>query len=281
MSEYAQKIDGKYAQKDGGLKERIIALTLKEGFSRARICTSVKDYGTRHILPEQTTAMLVAALPYEFEAGVYNEHPPSGFAEIAEFARGNYYREAVLRLKKIANTMNWRKRDCRIFCNSRIAEKSIALSCGLGVRGRHSLIITPEAGSFVIIAMMTLPVVIEGDGPVDGVDLCAACSKSNPPCAVRCPTGAVKPEGGIDVERCIQWYASGNGSCVPHEISKRWGRRFYGCIECQRYCPHNKTRVCSVKLSGTPLERFINIDEFLTMSEEQIRMKFKGSTLGM
>jgi hypothetical protein len=39
--------------------------------------------------------------------------------------------------------------------------------------------------------------------------------------------------------------------------------------------------VCSVKLSGTPLERFINIDEFLTMSEEQIRMKFKGSTLGM
>ncbi|MDR3301961.1 MAG: hypothetical protein LBT01_05435 [Spirochaetaceae bacterium] len=333
------------------------ALALAAGFSSARTLSC----------PEG--AFLVCALPYgnQFpdEAG-----PKLGEEDalIAPFARYNYYREAVRRLQKIASDLRRRaggeKADFRIFCNSPIPEKPIAVRASLGVYGKNSLIITKEAGSLVVLAMMSLPfekwsigeeeeggrappapkptastlppqrgcppatppcvtialslpsakqeahkarctVPLRNNRPSLTIGkaetacggprtqardssveqallypLCQHCEATNPPCAAACPTGAIHAEGGVELSLCIQWYASGNGDSVPEIVRRAWGRRLYGCTNCQDACPHNQRAIAGVKISRGRLGAALNARALLSMSDAEIKSMFKGTAMG-
>jgi epoxyqueuosine reductase len=253
--------------------EELTALALAEGFCRARVLCPAPGGGDG--------SLLVAALPIgQVAAG----EAPAGYAEVAAFAGKNYYREAVIRLKRIASVLRGggKKADWRIFCNSRAPEKKFAVDSGLGVIGRQGLIITPEAGSRHLIAALTLPFrAASGATPPAGFSPCARCPRENPPCAAACPTLAVLPEGGIDRSRCIQWYASGNEAHIPAFVRRRWGRRFYGCEECQRFCPWNARVPPAAECSRGTVERFIDTAEFLALDDEGIRAKLRGTALGL
>jgi epoxyqueuosine reductase len=275
-------------------------MALDAGFSRVRIlapfilsenaggglqnCGSVKERRG-----EVSPSLLVAALPYGNEDD--SEGIPAGNcpAYIAPFARRNYYKEAVKRLQKLSQTYrrlfggihsggvnSSRRSSYRIFCNSPIPEKPLALACGLGRQGRNSLVITPEAGSLVIIAAMTLPFPLESDAPESGRSVCIACSF----CAEACPTKAIRQEGGIERNRCIQWYASGNENSVPRHIAEKWGRRLYGCTVCQDVCPHNKKPIRGVKTSEGLLPAYMDARKLLAMTDQEIRGFFKGTAMG-
>jgi epoxyqueuosine reductase len=186
-----------------------------------------------------------------------------------------------------------KRADFRILCNSPIPEKPLAEACGLGFLGRNGLIITPEAGSLVIIAAMTLPFFLEGDGPPEvqaksgagaggrAFPLCAGCDQDAPPCAGACPTGAVRGDGTIALERCIQWYASGKGETVPANIAALWGERLYGCVECQNACVHNRRPIKGVETGEGPLPEYFNVKELLTLSEDELKKMFKGTAMGL
>jgi ferredoxin len=170
------------------------------------------------------------------------------------------------------------KADYRVLCNSPAPEKPLALACGLGVLGRNSLVITPEAGSLVIIACMTLPFALEGDPPIgEPFSRCRGCSA----CVRACPTGAVRGDGLIDRQRCIQWFASGNGERVPVEVAGKWGRTLYGCAICQDCCPHNKRPIPGVASEEGPLPEFLDARRLLGMGDDEIRALFKGTAMGM
>jgi epoxyqueuosine reductase len=318
--------------------EELTFLALEQGFSTVRI-----------LAPDsaQNAAFLVCALPYGNNSGAVPPPRPDDYAVIAPFARFNYYGEAVFRLKKISLEIRKRhggkKSDFRIFCNSRINEKQIAHRSGLGSFGRNGLIITREAGSLVILAMMSLPNVeidsalrsgvlgaaaprrggreqrsagagrtgrinpacnivcgskhphhavghlwrqrpsgrIIWRGETSPFPLCISCDAENPPCKLACPTGAVRGDGSIDLSRCIQWFASGNGETPPDEVRARWGRRLYGCTDCQDACPHNKKNIAGAETARGRLDAFINIHELLAMTDADINHKFKGTALGL
>jgi epoxyqueuosine reductase QueG len=149
-------------------KKEIIKAALDAGFVRARIletpASSPPAGSPAGNYRLDDPCLLVTALPYG-----QDEAPPCRAPElsIAPFARRNYYREAVRRLQSLARDFRDRygredpdyalKRRYRVFCNSPVPEKPLAAACGLGVMGRNGLIITPEAGSLVIIAALTLP----------------------------------------------------------------------------------------------------------------------------
>jgi epoxyqueuosine reductase len=283
-------------------KEAIIKAALDAGFVRARILETsgicgpredpalsspAKDQAANYRL--DTPCLLVTALPYGQE-----ETPPrpAPNLSIAPFARRNYYREAVKRLQRLARDFRDRygrenpeyalKRHYRIFCNSPVPEKPLAAACGLGVMGRNGLIITPEAGSLVILAALTLPFPLEGDGPLTGEDgaYCERCGPP-PPCAAACPTGAVRGDGGISLEKCVQWYASGNGENIPPEVAANWGNRLYGCTACQDACVRNRRPVPAAACSEGPLPPFLDGEELLRLSGEELKARFRGSAMGL
>ncbi|MDR1411319.1 MAG: iron-sulfur protein [Spirochaetaceae bacterium] len=272
-------------------RSAIIRAALEAGFARARVLAlpggeeSGNAAAARRRL--DTPSLLVTALPHGQDTAL---PPGAQDLAIAPFARRNYYREAVRRLQRLAR--NFRelyggeeteyalKRNYRIFCNSPVPEKPLAASCGLGVMGRNGLIITPEAGSLVVIAALTLPFPLEGDGPLDGEDgaYCEKCGMP-PPCAAACPTGAVRGDGFISLEKCVQWYASGNGESVPPEVAAKWGKRLYGCTACQDACVRNSRPVPGAPCSGGHLPAFMNGEELLKLPDDELKARFRGSAL--
>lgn len=280
-------------------------MTLDAGFSRARIlapfifpenasdlhdCGALKDrWG------EGSPSLLVTALPYGNEDDAEQESAERILMEncrayIAPFARRNYYKEAVKRLQKLSQTFRrlfggihsggihtGRRSNYRIFCNSPIPEKPLALACGLGSQGRNSLVITPEAGSLVIIAAMTLPYPLESDAPELDRSVCATCGF----CVEACPTKAIRRDGGIERNKCIQWYASGNEASIPRHIAGKWGQRLYGCTTCQDVCPHNKKPIRGAKTSEGILPAYMDARTILAMTDQEIQAFFKGTALGL
>jgi epoxyqueuosine reductase len=256
------------------LKTRALEL----GFLRARIYAPAPFGGSM---------LLVALAVQSSEEGA----APAGFAEIAGFARKNYYHEAVIRLKQLASeirkTKGASKAEYRIFCNSFINplgfinEKTLAADCGLGLIGKNNLLFTPEAGSNVVLAALALPFELKGDAPLSKQNFlsCAECAGRY--CVQACPTGALAIDGTLKKERCLQWYLSGHENHVPEDIVKLWGRRLYGCMECQRWCPHNKKSISTIDSKIGSLPRFIDAAELLAQTDDEIKIRFKRTALGL
>jgi epoxyqueuosine reductase len=283
-------------------KNEIITKIVESGFSCAAFFDNTVvcalPYGNVEDSAANNAAANNAVADADTDAAVTSR------AIIAPFARRNYYREAVRRLQKIVALLrsgdsSYKKSDCRILCNSRENEKQLASMSGLGVYGRNGLILTREAGSLVVLAALTLPVWgrYGGEAPVERVaknrrfvargrlpphdfPFCSGCPKDNPPCVASCPTAALAGDGRVELSRCIQWYASGNGE-VPDFVRAQWGRRFYGCTNCQDACPHNQKKIAGVQSSLGELGAYVDAHEILSLSDAGIKTKFKGTALGL
>jgi epoxyqueuosine reductase len=270
-------------------------MVLGAGFIRVRIIAPFTPGGSSHSpIPEPyqrgAASLLVAALPYGNLSEVEAVPAFEPTAYIAPFARRNYYREGVKRLQRLAaefrSHYGGTRSDFRILCNSPIPEKPLALASGLGFLGRNSLIITPEAGSLIILAAMTLPFTLEGDRPEEiakekPFPLCGSCDFLCPPCAAACPTNAIRGDGTINQTRCIQWYASGKGDTVPPEIARKWGNRLYGCTECQDACIYNHRYIQGVFSDEGPIPAYLNPLELYGLGDEELKARFKGTCMGL
>ncbi len=210
-------------------------------------------------------------------------HDNAGQAgRIAPFARANYYREIIKRIKKAIHSSpaplsQLPKSRYRLFCNSQLPEKAMAVEAGLGFQGKNSLLITKERGSSCLIGGVILPSGIdlispEPASPLKGCGSCRSCIEA-------CPTGAVSEEG-FDREKCIQSWTT-DSRPVPDEIKSRWGNRIYGCTACQDICPWNRKIPEGLAISKGQLPGEIPLEFFLTAEEEEIRDYFRGTTMGM
>jgi epoxyqueuosine reductase len=266
------------------VKKEICRLALEAGFCEAKVLSGTEQFEpppSANVRRINSPTLLVTALPYGNDSP---ETPPPqtdpSWAVIAPFARRNYYREAIQRLQKLSQVFRKRfggtKAGYRVFCNSPAPEKLLAVACGLGTIGLNSLVITPSAGSLVVIAAMTLPYPLDGD-PALAENLCCNCAA----CISACPTHAVRGDGSIDRLRCIQWYASGNEEAVPPYIADKWERTLYGCTFCQDVCPHNQRPITGAQTQIGVLPSGIDPLKLLAMTDAEIRAFFKGSAMGL
>ncbi len=273
------------------LKQNILSIAEDEGFINPRILAPFfpADF-TREVPPNYaapSSSLLVAALPYGNQLEQNDDKADaSHLGWIAPFARRNYYREAVKRLKRISLKLRQRyggeKSSFRIFCNSPIPEKPLAETSGLGCVGKNSLIITKTAGSLVILGAMTLPFALTPDkAELKRFDFCRGCDETNPPCKAACPTKALNGDGTINREKCVQWYASGHGSQIPAEVLAHWDRRLYGCSNCQDACPHNRRPIKGTECEEGVLPAGLDARKILTMTDDEIKAFFKGTAMGL
>ncbi|HSF47838.1 MAG TPA: tRNA epoxyqueuosine(34) reductase QueG [Burkholderiales bacterium] len=123
----------------------------------------------------------------------------------------------------------------RVFVDSApVMEVELAARAGLGWRGKHTLLLSRDAGSWFFLGEVYTDLPL----PADRLEreYCGSCVK----CIDVCPTGAIVAPYQLDARRCISYLTIEHKSSIPLELRPLIGNRVYGCDDCQLICPWNK-----------------------------------------
>jgi epoxyqueuosine reductase len=164
-------------------------------------------------------------------------------AYIAKYARGRDYHKLVrTRLQALCERIEAEAGPFvhRAFSDSApVMEVELAMRAGLGWRGKHTLLLSRDAGSWFFLGEIycSLPL------PVDAQEEqhCGSCRR----CLDVCPTQAIVAPFELDARRCISYLTIEHKSAIPEALRPLIGNRVYGCDDCQIVCPWNRFAVPS------------------------------------
>lgn len=158
-----------------------------------------------------------------------------------------------------------------------ILERELAQRAGLGWIGKNSLLITPEIGSYTLIAELFTNLDLPPDDPFEA-DRCGSCTR----CITACPTNAILPDRVIDARACISYHTIELKGTIPSDYRPGIGEWVFGCDICQQVCPWNirfaEATLDSAFVPRPPLPNPPLI-ELLALSDEDFRARFRGSPL--
>ncbi len=123
----------------------------------------------------------------------------------------------------------------RVFTDSApVMEVELARQAGLGWRGKHTLLLSRDAGSTYFLGEILTDLPLPLDEPVG--EHCGSCTR----CIDVCPTRAIVAPYVLDARRCISYLTIEHGGPIPEPLRAAIGNRVYGCDDCQLACPWNK-----------------------------------------
>ncbi len=159
-------------------------------------------------------------------------------AIVSLYARGRDYHKVLrTRLQKLANKIAQEIGPFghRVFTDSApVLEAELAARSGIGWRGKHTLILSREAGSMFFLGEIYVDFVLPTTAPV--VSHCGSCTS----CIDVCPTNAILKPYTLDARRCISYLTIEHHGAIPLALRALIGNRIYGCDDCQLACPWNK-----------------------------------------
>lgn len=162
-------------------------------------------------------------------------------AAIARYALGRDYHKTVRnRLQKLADRLHAAAGPLgyRVFSDSApLMEVALAAQSGLGWRGKHTLLIHRDEGSFFFLGELLTDLPLPADAPVDAH--CGRCTR----CLDVCPTQAIVAPYQVDARRCISYLTIELAGAIPEPLRPLIGNRVYGCDDCQLVCPWNRFAV--------------------------------------
>jgi epoxyqueuosine reductase len=123
----------------------------------------------------------------------------------------------------------------RVFVDSApVLDKAWAAKAGLGWIGKHTNLISKQAGSFYFIAELIIDLPLEQDAPV--TDHCGSCTA----CIDACPTQAIVAPYQVDGSKCISYFTIELKEAIPKEVKGQFDNWAFGCDVCQDVCPWNR-----------------------------------------
>ena len=115
-----------------------------------------------------------------------------------------------------------------------VMEREIAQQAGLGAVGKHTLLIEPAMGSWLLLGeLMTTLALTPSEPCVE--DPCGTCTR----CIDACPTDAITA-WTVDATRCISYLTIEHRSAIDVSLHDGMGDWIFGCDVCQEVCPHNQ-----------------------------------------
>ena len=198
-----------------------------------------------HELVPGTVRAIVARMDYlpmtrgeDWRAEERARQLEAGAAVVSVYARGRDYHKVLRnRLQALAERVKAAVGELgyRVFTDSApVMELPLAEKAGLGWRGKHTLLLSRDAGSTFFIGEILVDLPLPVDPPTGAH--CGACSA----CIGACPTGAILGPGRLDARRCISYLTIELKGAIPEELRPLIGNRIYGCDDCQLVCPWNK-----------------------------------------
>jgi len=169
-------------------------------------------------------------------------------AYVSRYALGRDYHKVLRnRLQAFAEAINTQvvQHEFRVFTDSApVMEIPLAIKAGLGWRGKHTLLLNRERGSFFFLGDIYTSLKLSPPADEERArDHCGSCRA----CMDVCPTQAIVAPHRLDARRCISYLTIELKGAIPEELRKPIGNRIYGCDDCQLVCPWNKfARTASV-----------------------------------
>jgi epoxyqueuosine reductase len=192
-----------------------------------------KRLDPRSVMPESRT---VIALLTSYYTGM--EIPSENNYIIARYALGRDYH---VRIKEMMEQMvASMKREfgeirCMPFVDSGVLmEKAWAQQCGIGWRGKNTLLINRRHGSWFFIGIILTDLETAHDDVAR--DHCGTCEK----CLKACPTGALEAPHVLNPLKCIAYNNIETTGEMPSELQGQFHDRIFGCDICQEVCPFNR-----------------------------------------
>lgn len=191
------------------------------------VITARMDY-----LPQNT--------PPDWQRQEWERHARPGEGLVSVYARGRDYHKVLRnRLQKLAERIDAALSEHnlahRAFTDSApVLEAELASRSGQGWRGKHTLVLSRDAGSMFFLGEIFVNIALPATAPVTAH--CGQCTA----CIDACPTAAIVAPQSIDARRCISYLTIELDGAIPEEFRAPMGNRIYGCDDCQLACPWNK-----------------------------------------
>lgn len=188
------------------------------------------------VLDGARSALIVADL-YAVRGDNTDAPLARGHGRIARYARGRDYHTVIKkRLHALCDELRALAPDAefRAFTDTApVLERELAQRAGLGWIGKHTLVIEPELGSYLLLGGVFTTLQLEPCAePV--TDHCGTCTR----CIDACPTEAITPYS-VDASRCISYLTIERREPIDPEFFEPIGDWLFGCDVCQEVCPHN------------------------------------------
>jgi epoxyqueuosine reductase len=192
---------------------------------------------------------------------------------IASYAWGRDYhdviRPALFEVDAFVRTLSGRREEAKCLVDTGpVLERDWAQASGLGFLGKNCCVIHPDRGSWLFLATIVVPELLEPDcvdsdglsrpahdvldglprdthfgfwelqpvsagPPIEGT--CGRCTR----CMDACPTDAFVGPFHLDSRRCISYWTIETQEPIPRELRPQFGNRIFGCDICQEVCPWN------------------------------------------
>ncbi|HEY5638212.1 MAG TPA: tRNA epoxyqueuosine(34) reductase QueG [Burkholderiales bacterium] len=241
-------------------------------------------HGARRARPAELVpgTLRVLSCRMDYAAALDDEWPALADGErayVARYARGRDYHKVLrAQLQSLYERIRDAAGECahRVFTDSApVMEVELATRAGIGWRGKHTLLLSREAGSWFFLGELYLGLPLPVDAPQTGH--CGSCTR----CIDICPTQAIRAPYRLDARRCISYLTIELKGAIPEDLRPLIGNRVYGCDDCQLVCPWNAFAQPSeapdfAVRNGLDSARLV---ELFAWSEGEFESRLRGSAI--
>jgi epoxyqueuosine reductase len=232
------------------------------------------------LLPNTQSVISVRLDYLPLEAKALEALKNKNIAYISRYALGRDYHKVIrAKLKKLVAQIESNldeEFNFRLFTDSSpVLEVDIAEKAGLGWRGKHTLLLNKNHGSWFFLGEIYTDLPLPSDTSTS--KHCGSCTA----CIDICPTSAIIAPYKLDARKCISYLTIEHKESIPIEYRKAIGNRVYGCDDCQFVCPWNKyAKITSENdfLVRHDLDKLSLIESF-KLSRKDFDKLFHGSAI--
>lgn len=232
------------------------------------------------LLPNTQSVISVRLDYLPLEAKALEALKNKNIAYISRYALGRDYHKVIrAKLKKLVAQIKSnldKEFHFRLFTDSApVLEVDIAEKAGLGWRGKHTLLLNKDHGSWFFLGEIYTDLPLPSDTSTS--KHCGSCTA----CIDICPTAAIIAPYKLDARKCISYLTIEHRESIPIEYRKAIGNRIYGCDDCQFVCPWNKyAKITSENdfLVRHDLDKLSLVESF-KLSRKDFDKLFQGSAI--
>ncbi len=235
-----------------------------------------------HLILPEVKSILALGFAYNAPVEGIDKVDNENTGKVAAYAAGEDYhltipplleQLALFAQKRLGQPVIWKGYTD----TSPILEREVAVRAGLGWIGKNSCLISPQYGSYFLLAEILWDIPLAPDTAIRH-DFCGSCTR----CIDACPTECILPNRTLDATRCISYLTIENKVEIAPDLRPYQGDWIFGCDVCQQVCPWN-IRFASARpeiaLPRSPETQPADLIGELSITPQSFNRKFRRSPI--